>query len=128
MEIKVKVIYPQDKVLEFEADGKNGTFPMLEECWDFLNRKGKTNYFLDKHHARSSMVGDIYQITCDGIIRYFICDSVGFKEVDKNFAEQWENLPYSKRMFGIDFAERQDFIKSETIFVTPGDLEGSDEE
>ena len=122
MEIKVRVTYPQDKVLEFEADGKNGLFPMLDECWAFLNRKGETNYFLDKHKARSSMVGDIYEITCDGITRYFICDSMGFKEVDKNFANEWEKLPHAKRMMGLDFAERQGFIQSETVFVTPGDF------
>lgn len=122
MEVKVRVIYPQDKVLEFEAEQRDDIFKLLEECWSFLNRKDEPNYFLDKYKARNSMVGDIYQVTLNNATRYFICDSVGFKEVNKDFVEQWEKIPYLKRMLGIDFAIRMGAIKSESIVVTAEDL------
>jgi len=125
MEVKVKVIYPQDKVLEFEADHGDNIFQLLEECWSFLNRKDVPNYFLDINKARSSQIGDIYQVTRDGTTRYFICDSVGFSEIDKAYTDDWLKLNHMQRMFGTVWAERKGFIEKNCLFFySPEDLTG----
>jgi len=120
--MKVKVIYPSDgsqekSRIEFFVETPKPTTPtpLGEDCEYILSQVWRLANFVEasdqqrfRDYAeqngvkaiRSMMVGDIAAFE-DG--RYYVCENIGWKEVDEQFIKHWESLDSGTRLMGVKY-------------------------